>query len=548
MQGLAWCLLLSVLGAAEPEAIVLEFTAPSRCFPCQQIAPTVARLQREGFPIRAIDIDSNPRANSQHRINAVPTFLLLIGGREVDRLEGKPSESELRRMCERARLSNTAATTDRAAVRDAESAPTNDMPAKSEIRNPKSEISNLKSGSSALSPQPSALSPSEPIIRAKHDDHSATLPPANSTDPLHLCVRIRVKDSLGVNFGTGTIIDSCEGRTIILTCGHIFRKLDDRSVIEADVFGGSRPETFVGRVLRYDLEADVGLMVIPTNRPLPTAIVSGLSAASTIGQHVFSVGCSGGEMPSKLQHRVTAFNRYLGPDNVECTGLPIQGRSGGGLFDTQGRLVGVCIAADPRDQRGLYAGLKPIHALLDQVQLAHLYPQAEPRPHSNMLAAGAPPTAESAKPTKKSAATSADEPPFDNDKNLTTTLAGLADGADVTASPFAVVHSTDESPLTVRDPALVAVAGPTAPPIVNASELRSALDETGEAEVVCIIRPLKNARASSRVVIINRASTRFLSQLTGELEQQAKPTSAVVRQAKYVTTETVVPRPYRRVK
>src|SRR6185295_7344800 len=110
MQGLALCLLLSVFGAAEPEAMVLEFTAPSRCPPCQQIAPTVARLQREGLPIRAIDIDSNPRANSQYRINAVPTFLLIIGGREVDRLEGKPSESELRRMCERARLANAAAT------------------------------------------------------------------------------------------------------------------------------------------------------------------------------------------------------------------------------------------------------------------------------------------------------------------------------------------------------------------------------------------------------------------------------------------------------
>ena len=109
MQGLSLCLLLSVFGAAEPEAMVLEFTAPRRCPPCQQIAPTVARLEREGLPIRAIDADSNPSVNAKYRINALPTFLLMIGGREVDRIEGKPPESELRRMCERARLANAAA-------------------------------------------------------------------------------------------------------------------------------------------------------------------------------------------------------------------------------------------------------------------------------------------------------------------------------------------------------------------------------------------------------------------------------------------------------
>ena len=391
MSMVAWCLMAVTLGAADPEAVVLEFTAPSRCLPCQQIAPVVSRLQREGFPIRAIDVDTQSSAAAPYRINAVPTFVLLIARREVDRIEGKPSEGELRRMCERARLANA----DTAVADEPKPALRTEPPRRpdiavrtSETEKPKLNTSNTDKapagdraskantvtektdrnvGSAvekmARNVRPTAVNTpktNEPVIRAKNDD-AANLPPANSTDPLHLCVRIRVKDSLGVNFGSGTIIDSREGRTLILTCGHIFRKLDDRSVIDVDVFVGAKHETFVARVLRYDLEADVGLISIPTSRPLPVAVMSGLSTAATNGQLVFSIGCSGGDPPSKLQHRVTALNRYLGPDNVECTGVPIQGRSGGGLFDTQGRLVGVCIAADQRDQRGLYAGLKPIY-------------------------------------------------------------------------------------------------------------------------------------------------------------------------------------------
>ena len=331
MHVVALCLMAAAVTAADPDAVVLEFTAPDRCPPCQQIAPLVHRLQREGFPLQIVNADENAFVCQQHRVISIPTFVLMIAGREVDRLEGKPSESDLRRMCDRARLANTNA------APKAESSPP-----KSEISNLKSEIANTK--------------PDAPIIRAKQVD-AENSPTSKSTDPLHACLRIRVKDSQGINFGTGTIIDSREGRTTILTCGHIFRKIDDKPLIEVDIFNGTKHETTVGHVLRYDLERDVGLIWIPTARPLPVAAIAGLSNVTTVGQHVFSIGCSAGEPPTKLQHRVTCLNRYNGPDNIECTGVPVQGRSGGGLFDTAGRLIGVCIAADQRDQRGLYSGL-----------------------------------------------------------------------------------------------------------------------------------------------------------------------------------------------
>ncbi len=521
MHVVAFCLVAAAVAAAEPEAVVLEFTAPDRCPPCQQIAPLVSRLKRENFPIQIVNADESAIVCQQHRIHSIPTFVLLIGGREVDRIEGKPPESELRRMCERARLANVTAVAP-AESREPKAVSLQSKPDTAEL---KSEISDLKSDSKSLSP-------TDPVIRAKNDD-SANLPPQNSIDPLHVCPRIRVKDSLGVNFGTGTVIESREGRTTILTCGHIFRKLDDKSVIEVDVFNGAKHETFVGRVLRYDLEADVGLLWIPITRALPVAAVAGLPTAPNVGQHVFSVGCSGGDPPSKLQHRVTALNRYLGPDNVECTGVPIQGRSGGGLFDTAGRLIGVCIAADQRDQRGLYSGLKPIHELLDRVKLSHLYPHAEARPHVETAAA----RETNSKPKKSLSPALADEPVFEEDDSELITKE--------VASPFASSKQATEADIPDLSQLKAAVLSAS---LASPQDTVGNFDPQSESEVVCIIRPLNNPRSTSRVVIINRASSKFLSQLSGELDQQAQPTSAVVREAKYAVPGFVTPRQYRRTR
>ena len=98
--------------------------------------------------------------------------------------------------------------------------------------------------------------------------------------------------------------------------------------------------------------------------------------------------------------------------------------------------------------------------------------------------------------------------------------------------PAANVHALAAAAISAQAPA-------------TTSELKSALEQSGEAEVVCIVRPLNNPRAASRVVIINRATTKFLAQLTSELDHQAQPTSVVIRQAKYADAEI---QPYRRAK
>ena len=63
------------------------------------------------------------------------------------------------------------------------------------------------------------------------------------------------------------------------------------------------------------------------------------------------------------------MNRYQGHANVEAARAPEEGRSGGGLFNANGQLIGVCYAADPQGNEGLYASLDSIYQKLDALQL-----------------------------------------------------------------------------------------------------------------------------------------------------------------------------------
>jgi hypothetical protein len=57
----------------------------------------------------------------------------------------------------------------------------------------------------------------------------------------------------------------------------------------------------------------------------------------------------------------------LGAANIETAGIPVQGRSGGGLFNNHGELIGVCFAADKELDEGLYCGTQVIHDRLNKI-------------------------------------------------------------------------------------------------------------------------------------------------------------------------------------
>lgn len=480
----------------EREGEVLEFTA-KWCGPCQQVSPVVSRLEREGLPIRKVDVDENPDLVRKYRIESMPTFVVLVGSKEIAREKGirpevEPIETKLRRLCAMIPARSAA---DRRRSEQAEEyqqprkAPPGPTDAgdtlfvaldNSTARKPAEDSKPFFGLFSGKKEAPVA----RPAVARTQNEDGARRPEKSAT-PLEASVRIRVHDAQGDNFGSGTIIDSREGRAIVLTCGHIFRRLDKSSSIEVDVFQGERHKTFVGKLWKHDLEGDVGLITIAADG-LPACRVLPFGIAVERGLPVETVGCSGGASPTVQKQNVTALNRYLGPDNIECSVVPVQGRSGGGLFNRDGQLIGVCMAADPQSREGLYAGVKTIHTLLDDCRLSHLYRKArsagaesEPEPPASTV----PPRYELAAKERARSDESADVP------RMRTAPAGLTTAA--------------------------AQLVPTSMPAVTGSRVEA--QEALGAEVVVIIRPRNGQAGYSKVVMLNRASRRFVEYLSDEL-------------------------------
>ncbi len=163
-----------------------------------------------------------------------------------------------------------------------------------------------------------------------------------------------------------------------------------------------------------------------------------------------------------------AVNKFLGPANLQISGLPVQGRSGGGLFTSDGQVIGVCNAADPTDHGGLYAALAVIHEELDEVGLTAIYQHPQASAPMPVAAAGQMPGPSSA-------------------------AGAIAEGVMPVAMGVAAA-----------DPAALA-------------QLRKLSDS---AEVICIIRPLADPRAKSEVVVLDRASPAFLEQLSADRQAQ----------------------------
>ena len=95
-------LLLALLTATNTPAsdasagpALLDFHA-EWCGPCHKVRPAVAELIRQGYPIKTIDIDQEPKLRDRYHVEQVPTFIVVDGaGRELDRTTGPQPAAEL---------------------------------------------------------------------------------------------------------------------------------------------------------------------------------------------------------------------------------------------------------------------------------------------------------------------------------------------------------------------------------------------------------------------------------------------------------------------
>lgn len=345
------------LVAKAQQVELLDFYLPT-CGPCHAMAPVVARLEAEGVRVRKVNGQAEPHLAARLQVMSYPTFVAVANGVEVGRLVGAQRYEDLRQLIGAAK-------------------PVGD-----------SGVSNF-----------SAAPAGQDRLATVGGDFGAGAPVA---DPAHAAlldatVRLTVDDPAGKAYGTGTVVDARQGEALVVTCAHLFRDaqgqpLDVKGRLAVELYrGGAVAERVAGALVSYDFEADVALVSIRTAGQVTTAAVAPTPGELRVGDAVASVGCDLGADPTVRESRVVALDRYNGPPNIEAAGAPVQGRSGGGLFDAAGRLVGVCNFADEQDDQGIYAGLASIHSQLDRVGMSELYRGSPSRPAASFASAALPP-------------------------------------------------------------------------------------------------------------------------------------------------------------
>jgi thiol-disulfide isomerase/thioredoxin len=387
-------LLLLTAISAPGDAVLVEFTAPW-CGACQQVAPIVERLASDGYPIRKVDIDADRAAARQYGITAVPTFVLLVDGREVDRVVGPASYDHFTQMFaslsatrreETARNESQASASPTAIAVRGQSPDADPWQGQrrlgatrperlSETRDARIDDSQFGGPTQG----PGAYVPTE--LRESRGEDTPVRSPIRPDDlARQATVRLTVEDATGFSHGTGTIIDTHGDEALVLTCGHIFRDSKGKGRITVEPFAPGAKGPVAGHLISYDADKlDIGLVSIRPGCAVTPAPVGARGIAPQVDDRVFSIGCDHGGEPRVAYSRVTGIDRYVGPPNYEVAGQPVQGRSGGGLFAADGRLIGVCNAADQADNEGIYAALPSIHQQLVAIGQQRLFERGDSR-------------------------------------------------------------------------------------------------------------------------------------------------------------------------
>jgi hypothetical protein len=187
---------------------------------------------------------------------------------------------------------------------------------------------------------------------------------------------------LGPAQGSGTVVASVPGDTLVLTAAHVVEgagpirvELHRYNLGRERVEDGSHwPRGVWGEVAAADPAADVAVVRVRGIDALPyVARISPGDGEPARGTVVTSLGIDGGAQLSSWASRIGGLVWFEGEEEGEqrpfllTSRAPVPGRSGGGLFLDNGELVGVCIGRTSSERgrwEGLFASTASIRQLL----------------------------------------------------------------------------------------------------------------------------------------------------------------------------------------
>jgi thiol-disulfide isomerase/thioredoxin len=445
--------------SAAPDAVLLQFSS-DHCSPCRAMAPAVSKLVSDGYPVQRIDVDRYPEVAKQFNIRGVPAFVLVAGQQEIARVEGATSYERLAGMF-------------------------------AQVRQPSLPLPLGEGRGEGVAP--AGLQPTD-----YRDQNAAD---AASRAALAASVRLKVEDATGFGYGTGTIIDVHDAEALVVTCGHIFRESQGKGRISVDLFAPGASQPVEGQLIACDLDRDIALVSIRPGIAITAARVAPPETTVRPRDPVFSIGCDKGADASVRVSHITAVNKYRGKPNFTAAGAPIDGRSGGGLFTAEGLLIGICNAADPADDEGLYAALASIHWQLDQIGQSEVYQRS-------------------------------------------------ARGAQVAAAP-AAAGQVAATPVSYSQPAEPARIPATEPPPAAAPQAAAPLSVSeltalpavggGDTELVVILRSKRNPTERSEIYVVDQASPELLANIVQAARRRASEQATLAQHLNRQSPQPVGP-------
>lgn len=386
-----WVLAVPLAAQPADSGTQLYFFTSQGCAPCKQVEPEIESLQRAGYSVITVDLAKSPDWGKTFSVNRTPTVIMVVNQRIVGRHAG---------LIDAATLKGWFASVGYRPGQTSESLETKVSAAFDSGASGKGAVARGGDGevltTYAELPDLTAKGRNAKLdsdrFAAPRTMHAGTPKPANPIEAkaLNATVRLRVRDAEGISYATGTVIHSHAGEWLVMTCGHTFREAGFKGKITAEFNFLSGPvQSADGELISFDAESkDVALVAVHAGHDIqPVKLAEPLYAVDR-GLSVFSIGCDGGAEPTirhtqiknKAIYAPGAADQATGRKNsspgavkYDIYGRPAIGRSGGGLFNQAGELIGVCNAAAVDSDEGIYSALDSLHWQIASAKLDHLF-------------------------------------------------------------------------------------------------------------------------------------------------------------------------------
>ncbi len=336
----------SGVAAQDQTSVRMYFFTNHGCAPCRQVEPGIQALTNAGYPVTTIILDEQPDWAQQFSVDRTPTVILVADNKIVGRHAGLIDRETLKQWF--------AAVGVPTGNQSANSTGLTEVP----IKLPSADVTSTPpSGRSTL--------------------HQGTRQPASAAEQraLNATVRLKVEDPEGISYATGTVVHCHDGEWLVMTCGHVFRESKGQGKITADFgFADGKENSAPGQLISYDADArDIALIAVQAGQPIEPVLLAKKTDVIDRGDAIFSIGCDQGDMPTIRNSQIKNRATYDGAIKYDIFGRPVNGRSGGGLFNTAGELIGVCNAAAVEEDEGIFTALETVHWQIAQANLETLF-------------------------------------------------------------------------------------------------------------------------------------------------------------------------------